>query len=241
VSQNQNPEQKARDNIDRMLEKAGWAVQDKNKINFKAGLGVAVREYQTEVGPADYVLFVEGKPVGILEAKKEAEGHHLTAAEEQSGYYAKSKLKHINNDPLPFIYESTGILTHFTDSRDPKPRSRRLFSFHRPETFKERIKQDKSLRGNLKDIPELPTESLRDCQINAINNLEVSFKEFKPRALISSSPLSSGMILFASCLPSSTPHWSNEQMFQDLSTKSGQIFIRRWLINEGIKGNGVRL
>lgn len=181
---NQNPEQKARDLIDELLVMAGWSVQNKNAINLNVGTGVAVREYQTDVGPADYVLFVDRKPVGIIEAKREEEGHHLTAAEDQSSEYATSKLKHLNNDPLPFVYESTGVLTRFTDYRDPKPRSRPIFSFHKPETFRDWLKKDKSLRKRLADLPVLPETGLRQCQINAINNLEVSFKENRPRALI---------------------------------------------------------
>ena len=91
---NQNPEEKARDNIDRMLRAAGWVVQDKKHIDFNAGRGVAVTEYQTDIGPADYVLFVDHQPVGIIEAKKEEEkGHSLTQAETQTKDYAKAKLK----------------------------------------------------------------------------------------------------------------------------------------------------
>ncbi len=67
------PEQKARDSIDRMLERAGSAVVNKNAIDRSLGLGLAVREYQTDVGFADYVLFVDREPVGVIEAKKEEE------------------------------------------------------------------------------------------------------------------------------------------------------------------------
>ncbi|RUA28790.1 MAG: hypothetical protein DSY77_15720, partial [Bacteroidetes bacterium] len=67
---NQNPEQIARDRIDQMLMDAGWLVQDKSKVNLSAGLGIAVREYQTDIGSADYVLFVNRKPVGVIEAKR---------------------------------------------------------------------------------------------------------------------------------------------------------------------------
>lgn len=105
---NQNPEQKARDRIDELLRLSGWSVQDKNAINFSLGTGIAIREYQTDAGPADYILFVERKPVGVIEAKKEEEGCRLIAAENQSLDYSVSKLKHLNNDPLPFVYESTG-------------------------------------------------------------------------------------------------------------------------------------
>ena len=181
---NQNPEQIARDNIDRQLIACGWVIQDKNRINLGAGTGVAVREYQTDIGPADYILFVDKKPVGVIEAKREEEGVHMTSHEEQSGGYAASKLKHLNNDPLSFVYESTGEITRFTNFRDPKPRSRPVFTFHKPETFRELLKGEKTLRKGLLDLPSLPTDGLRECQINAINNLEVSFKENRPRALI---------------------------------------------------------
>ncbi|HQK28474.1 MAG TPA: type I restriction endonuclease, partial [Smithellaceae bacterium] len=138
---NQTPEQIARDNIDKQLSECGWIIQGKKQINLQAGHGVAVKEYQTASGPADYVLFVDGKPVGIIEAKKEEEAVHLTVHEDQSKDYADSKLKHLDNDPLPFVYESTGIVTRFTDYRDPKPRSRPLFTFHRPETLRDWLKQ----------------------------------------------------------------------------------------------------
>ncbi len=114
---NQTPEQIARDNIDKMLEGAGWKVQHKKKIDFSVGLGVAVCEYQTDVGPADYVLFVDGNAVGVIEAKPEDSGHKITTVEEQSAGYAAAKLKWVNNEePLPFVYESTGVITRFTDS-----------------------------------------------------------------------------------------------------------------------------
>jgi type I restriction enzyme R subunit len=112
------------------------------------------------------------------------QGCKLISHEPQAENYATSKLKYLNNDPLPFVYESTGILIRFTDYRDPKPRSRPVFTFHRPETFKAWLKEGKSLRARLLDIPELPEYKLRDCQIKAINNLEKSFKENKPRSLV---------------------------------------------------------
>lgn len=181
---NQNPEQIARDHIDKQLIASGWIVQDKKKFNLAAGLGIAIREYQTDIGPADYVLFVDKKAVGIIEAKREEEGIHLTSVEEQSARYANAKLRLLNNDPLPFVYESTGEITRFTNYKDPKPRSRNVFSFHRPETFMQWMKEDKTLRARLHDIPALPIEGLRDCQITAITHLEKSFKDQRPKALI---------------------------------------------------------
>ncbi len=181
---NQNPEQIARDKIDAMLLKSGWVIQSKEKINLAANKGVAIREYQTDVGPADYVLFVDRNPVGIIEAKREDEGHRLTVVEEQSGDYAKAKLKYLTNEPLPFVYESTGTITRFTDYRDPKPRGRNVFSFHKPETMAAWLKKEKSLRARLKDFPPLNEEGLRPAQIKAVKNLETSFKNNRPKALI---------------------------------------------------------
>ncbi len=181
---NQNPEQLARDQIDKQLIACGWVIQHKSKINLSASLGVAVQEYQTDIGPADYVLFVNRQPVGIIEAKRAEEAVHLTMHEEQTEGYRTAKLKYLNNQPLFFGYESTGDITRFTDFRDPKPRSRPVFTFHRPELFAEWVKQDKSLRTRLQDIPALPETGLRDCQVIAINNLEQSFKDARPKALI---------------------------------------------------------
>lgn len=199
---NQNPEQIARDRIDTMLEKAGWVVQSKNKINLHAAPGVAIREYQTSAGPADYALFAKGKAVGIIEAKKEEEGHRLTVVEEQSAEYARAKLKWVDNAaPLPFVYESTGEVTRFTDYRDPKPASRPVFHFHKPDTLLEWFNQNASLRKKLQDMPLLgevvpgtvkeealdaiaANLNLRLCQFKAISNLEESFRHNRPRALI---------------------------------------------------------
>ena len=184
-SHNQTPEQKARDRIDMLLKQAGWAVQNKTTLNWNAGLGIALREYQTATGPADYVLFVDRDPVGIIEAKREEEGARLTVVEAQSGEYADSALKNFEDEPpLPFVYESTGVLTRFTDRRDPKARSRPVFSFHRPETFQAWLAQDESLRARLSDLGELDADGLRRCQVTAITNLEQSFEANRPRALV---------------------------------------------------------
>ncbi|MCK9295922.1 MAG: DEAD/DEAH box helicase family protein [Desulfobulbaceae bacterium] len=182
---NQNPEQQARDAIDRMLRASGWFVQPKNKIDFNAGQGVAIREYQTTVGPADYVLFVDRNPVGVIEAKKAEEGQNITRVEEQSAEYAHARLKWISdNKPLPFIYESTGVITRFRDDRDPKPRSREVFTFHRPETLAVWLEDTDTLRSRLQYLPALNPQGLRDCQTKAITKLETSFKQNRPRALI---------------------------------------------------------
>lgn len=178
------PEQKARREIDKQLEACGWAIQDYKAVNLYASEGVAVREYLTSDGVADYVLFVDRKPVGIIEAKKEEEGYRISEIEAQSGRYARSQLKYLQNAPLPFVYESTGALTRFTDFRDPKPRAREVYAFFRPETIKEWLRQPEPLRRRLYNLPDLAIDGLRDCQITAITNLEASFKNNYPRALI---------------------------------------------------------
>ncbi len=182
---NQNPEQIARDQIDAKLAEAGWGVQDKSKIDFNAGQGIAVREYPTDIGPADYVLFVDRRAVGVIEAKPEDWGHRITVVEEQAGGYAAANLKWVNNrEPLPFVYQSTGVITRFTDGRDPHPRSREVFTFHRPETMAESLSKPQSLRARLQNIPPLDPAGFRACQITAIKNLENSFKADRPRALM---------------------------------------------------------
>ena len=99
------PEQIARDRIDARLRADGWHVQDKESLDFNAGLGVAVREYQADIGPADHVLFVDGQAVGVVEAKPDAWGLRLTSVEEQSEGYANAHLKWVSNEePLPVVY-----------------------------------------------------------------------------------------------------------------------------------------
>ena len=179
------PEEKARKNIDRLLEAAGWNVQDYEGMNLGASLGVAIRHFRMmNRDEADYLLFVDRKACGVIEAK--SEGTTLRGVDSQSDKYLKglpNNIPHVQM-PLPFAYESTGIETLFRNVKDPEPRSRRLFAFHRPETLKEWALEKNTLRARLKQMPPLVTEGLRDCQIKAITNLEKSFTEARPRALI---------------------------------------------------------
>jgi type I restriction enzyme R subunit len=185
AGKNQNREQIARDQIDARLVEAGWLVQDRDGIDFTAGQGIAVREYPTDVGPADYVLFVDRRAVGVIEAKPDEWGHKITTAEDQAERYAAAALKWVKNqERLPFVYESTGVITRFADGRDPRPRSREAFTFHRPETLAEWLSKPKSLRARLHDLPALNPAGLRKCQRKAIETLEESFKADRPRALV---------------------------------------------------------
>ena len=184
---NQNPEQIARDKIDQMLIESGWLVQSKDKVNLSAGIGVALRETNTESGSADYILFVHSKAVGVIEAKAEDLGYKLLQVEEQSVRYSKDAIKigkFMLESEKPFVYESTGTVTRFTDYRDPKPRGRNVFWFHKPETIAEWIKKGPSLRERLLSMPVLDPTGLRPAQIVAVENLETSFKNNRPKALI---------------------------------------------------------
>ncbi|WP_266159724.1 type I restriction-modification enzyme R subunit C-terminal domain-containing protein [Dyella silvatica] len=180
------PEGRAREKIDRKLQDAGWEIQDIQSINLGAASGIAVREYPTDTGPADYLLFVDRQPVGIIEAKRDESGENLTVHEAQTERYAASQLKwRKDSAPLRFLYESTGQIIHFTDAGDPHPRAREVFHFFQPQTLAEWAAQPDSLRHRLAtQMPPLPTEKLRDCQIGAVTGLEKSLAMAKPRALV---------------------------------------------------------
>lgn len=179
------PEQEARIVIDEKLKMSGWQVQNVNQLNLLAGLGVAVREFPTSTGPVDYVLFINGEPVGVIEAKKSSAGENITVVEEQSSRYANSTFKWINRDhSIRFAYEATDKLVKFSDYKDIKYRSRKVFSFHRPEYLESLLQASDTIRNNMKHFPPLNPVGFRDCQINAINNMDVSFADNRPRALV---------------------------------------------------------
>ena len=179
------PEQKARQIIDKKLEQSGWTIQDMKQLNLFAGLGVAVREFPTSTGPVDYALFVDGTPVGIIEAKKDDAGENITAVEGQSNRYVNSTFKWIKGIyRIRFVYEATGKLTRFTDYDDIKYRSRNIFSFHQPQELQRLMKQQDTIRNRMKQFPDFATTGFRKCQITAISNLEKSFAANKPKALI---------------------------------------------------------
>lgn len=192
------PEQQARKNIDALLEAAGWHVCDAAAANIHASRGVAIREFPLPgYGFADYLLYVEGKAAGVIEAKKE--GVTLTGVETQSDKYTKGLPKGLPrwSNPLPFAYQSTGIETRFTNGLDPSPRSRPVFAFYRPELLAEWLsympagqlgeganEAPATFLARLQSMPPLKEEGLWPAQITAIQNLEQSLKENRPRALI---------------------------------------------------------
>ena len=206
-----NAEQQARVVIDQLLTAAGWAVQDVKAANVHAARGVALREFELNPGhgTADYLLYVDGKAAGVIEAKKQ--GATLTGVEVQSARYAQGLPAALPawRRPLPFLYESTGAETHFTNALDPEPRARNTFAFHRPETLAELLVDlpqptvfstgsgaaapgigyaPATFLARVRQMPELVTAwgdfKLWPAQITAIRNLEASLAQNKPRALI---------------------------------------------------------
>ena len=183
-----SPEELARQNIDKLLIGCGWIIQSRSSINLSAGRGIAIREALLQGrDEVDYLLFVDGKAIGTVEAKPE--GHTLTGVEEQSGKYGKGLLDIYPKwrEPLPFAYESPGVETQFTNQLDPSPKSRNVFAFHKPETLLEWLERDKQLNTRLANLPatdQMPTSNLWSAQIEAIHNLEKSLGANKRRALI---------------------------------------------------------
>ena len=186
-------EAQARVQIDEMLATAGWIVQDAAKVNLAAGRGVAVREFvlQRPHGRVDYLLFVDRKAAGVIEAKPE--GATLTGVEWQSAKYLDGLPDWVESaldGALPFAYQSTGTETRFTNTLDPEARSRQVFWFHRPETLAAWVAeaQDNPLaptvRHRLTKLPELDETGLWPAQAIAIRNLEHSLATNRPRALI---------------------------------------------------------
>jgi type I restriction enzyme R subunit len=177
-------EQKARHAIDAKLTASGWVVQDRDDLDLIAGRGIAVREFpmKSGFGFADYLLYLDRKAAGAVEAK--ADGT-LTGVEAQSAKYAAGLPENLpaHRRPLPFLFESNGAVTYFTNGIDPKPRSRKVFSFPRPETLAEWLEQSDQLRARLKSLPSLDETGLWKVQARAIGNLEASFARADPRAL----------------------------------------------------------
>jgi type I restriction enzyme R subunit len=178
------PEARARQIIDAQLEAAGWVIQDRAEMNRKAALGVAVREYPLKSGPCDYLLFIDGKACGVLEAKPE--GTTLSGVAEQAAIYQANLPEPLATwgNPLRFDYEASGSEILFADRMDPEPRSRRLFAFHQPQTLLGWLKDGSSLRRRLTQLPDLDHQGLRDCQVEAIDGIERSLAQDKPRTLI---------------------------------------------------------
>jgi type I restriction enzyme R subunit len=201
------PEDQASEHIDQALEQAGWRVQDYKSANLGVGRGVVLRNFplQSEHKFADYLLYLDGKAAGVVEAKKE--GFPLIGVEIQSTKYSEGLSPQLpaHVRPLPFLYQSTVVETRFTNGLDPEPRSRQTFAFHKPDTLAEWMTQSgvqteapirddvaalkrepyrtySTLKKRLQQLPVLKTEGLWPAQVTAINNLEKSLAQDRARA-----------------------------------------------------------
>jgi type I restriction enzyme R subunit len=196
--------------MDSALTQAGWVVQDADAVNLAAGRGVAIREMPMAAGfgAADYLLYADRKALGVVEAKKL--GETLTGVEVQTEKYSAGLPAALPSwhRPLPFLYQSTGAETRFTNILDPDPRSRSVFSFHQPETLLAWAQGKSGIAGasqfvqespdgygppstlqrRLRRMPPLITDGMRPAQIEAIQKLELSLADNRPRALIQMSP-----------------------------------------------------
>jgi type I restriction enzyme R subunit len=201
------PEARAREKIDVLLAQAGWLVQDRDDMNLTAGDGIAVREFKLEQGHGyvDYLLFVDGNALGVVEAKPA--GYSFTSVEVQAKKYVEGLPASLSapRKPLPFAYISTGEETVFINELDPQPRSRQTFTFHRPETLREWLTADtldgwlkqsgsfytaaddtkpSTLRARLRAMPPIDLSGMWPNKVQAIANLEKSLFDDRPRALI---------------------------------------------------------
>src|SRR5262249_38206835 len=181
----ETPEQRARREIDADLTAAGWTLQNKEDLDLTAGRGIAVRNFTMKpgFGFADYLLYLDRKAGGAVEAKPEGT---LTGVEAQSAKYAAGLPENLpaHRRPLPFLFESNGAVKFFTNGLDPVPCSRQIFNFPRPETLAGWIPLPSQLRGRLRELPLLDETGLWKVQAKAIRNLEQSFGRADPRALI---------------------------------------------------------
>jgi type I restriction enzyme R subunit len=182
-------EQQARVLIDRQLTDAGWAVQDRRALNLFAAQGVAVREMIMAAGHgrADYLLYIDQKAVGVIEAKPV--GTTLSGVEWQSAMYADGlppdvRLKALTVDGrLPFVFEASGSETHFTNGYDPHPRARRIFNVPQSATLARIMREADNnpdaptWRGRVHRLPPLDGKPMRPAQIEAIDGVEESLQQ----------------------------------------------------------------
>jgi DNA (cytosine-5)-methyltransferase 1 len=186
------PDARVRKEIDKQLAAAGWTVQSQQALDLSVGPGVAVPDFAFEEPQrrVDYVLFLNGQPAGVIEAK--SDGTRLGEVEHQSGSHVEGLPGSMQPPiyPLPFIYQSTGAETRFVNGYDPKARSRWVFTFHRPETLAEWARQIAenpgvpTFRARLKAMPPLDERGLRGYQAEAIRSIEKSLAGDRPRMLV---------------------------------------------------------
>ena len=181
MSENLLPEEKARKKIDMLLKKAGWSIVPRDQ--YSPGVSAVAIEEGLLKGnlEADYLLFLEGKAIGVLEAKKESVSLDNVVANQAENYTHKLlPMYQYWENPLPLIYLSNGKELLFKNAKIPGSTYQKLDAMHTP---KEMVKLS-GINSFFAGLPTLDPKGLRDCQYEAITNLEASFRNSQRKALI---------------------------------------------------------
>ncbi len=198
--------------VELLLKAANWFIQDHAKCALEKSLGVAVRDFPLArgYGKIDYLLFLEGKAVGLIELKSTLQTKETAlqglAVDSQKYSRGLPFTLRLFTRPLPFLYQSSGATHCFTNAFDPQPKPRTLIGFHRPETlgrwledgmvgetprdmaaehFPEHRRRGRSFQERIMiNLPKLSDEGLSPEQYKAISNTERSLSENRVSALI---------------------------------------------------------
>ena len=176
------PEEKARIKIDQWFADAGWKVINRDDYEPTC-TAVAIREGLLKGNlEADYFLFINGKAVGVLEAKREETDAFASKVCEQAALYAKSvpNIYQTYQNPLPFIFTSNGKELYFCDFREKDSNFKQIMSIPTPRELVKKLGIEDTFAG----LPTLKKKGLRDCQYEAVTELEKSFRTGQKRALM---------------------------------------------------------
>ena len=176
------PEEKARIKIDQWFAGAGWEVINRDEYE-PTSTAVAIREGLLKDNlEADYFLFINGKAVGVLEAKREETDAFSSIVCEQAALYAKSvpNIYQTYQKPLPFIFTSNGKELYFCDFREQDHYFKQIMTIPTPHELVKKLGINDYFAG----LPTLRKKGLRDCQYEAITELEKSFRSGQKRALM---------------------------------------------------------
>lgn len=176
------PEEKARIKIDQWFYDAGWEVVNRDQYT-PTSTAVAIREGLLKGNlEADYFLFINGKAVGVLEAKREEVDVSSGIVSDQVVTYAKNIPQYYQayQRPLPLLYKSNGKIVLFKDYRDNDSDFEEINRIHTPWEIVKVLGIDDPFAG----LPTLRSKRLRDCQYEAVTELEKSFRIGQNRALM---------------------------------------------------------
>ena len=176
------PEEKARQKIDQWFTDAGWEVINRDEYE-PTSTAVAIREGLLKDNlEADYFLFISGKAVGVLEAKREETDAFSSIVCEQAALYARSvpNIYQTYQKPLPFIFTSNGKELYFCDFREQDHYFKQIMTIPTPHELVKKLGINDYFAG----LPTLRKKGLRDCQYEAITELEKSFRSGQKRALM---------------------------------------------------------